>query len=265
MSQPVTIVTAFVDIGRGNWEGARNGQLIPHYIKRDTDTYFQRFERLTKLKNPIVCFTETKHFDRIKAMRDDIELVGIDTIFEDHKHMIDAIAHVQNEPKFIQFVENKSAPERWSPEYVAINLMKSHFVNFAVEQQIFPNPNYAWIDFGYVRDDTFCPPGMEWKFDSGNKINLFAVNPYTHGTPIFDIIRSGEVFIQGCHIVAPAKKWGFLKDLVSSALSIQLSVGLIDDDQTALLMAYRSAPDQFRINNVDPSNWFVIFDKFHHD
>ena len=55
-----TIVTAFVDIGRGDWEGVKNNQLIPPYIKRDTETYFKRFERLTKLKNKIVCFTEEK-------------------------------------------------------------------------------------------------------------------------------------------------------------------------------------------------------------
>ncbi len=261
----VTIVTAFVDIGRGEWQGYKNNELIPHYIKRDTDTYLQRFERLTKLKNPIVCFTESKFFDQIKAMREDIILIGVDSIFNDHEHLLDAIDFVQQDPNFIRFVDHKSSPERWSPEYVAINLMKAFFVTYAVENKLAPSNTYAWIDFGYVRDNTICPPGMEWKFDTKNKINLFTANQYTHSTPIFEIVRSGEVFVQGCHIVAPANKWRYLKDLMSSSLSILLSTGLIDDDQTLLLMSYRSNPNEFILNHVGNENWFVIFDKYQHD
>jgi len=261
----VTIVTAFVDIGRGHWEGVKNNQLIPPYIKRDTDTYFERFERLTKLKNPIVCFTESKNFDRIKAMREDIVLIGIDTIFEDHAHLISKIDQVHQDPHFIKFVTNPSAPEYWSSKYVAINLFKSHFVNYAIEQQLTPTDTCAWIDFGYCRPEVFCPPGMEWKFDTEDKINLFCMNPYTHNKPIFEIVRTGEVYMQGCHIVAPKKLWSTLKQLVNDNLSLLFGVGLIDDDQTLLLMSYRTAPELFKLNPADPNNWFVIFKDYHHD
>jgi protein YibB len=264
MSDMVTIVTAFMDIGRSHWEGEKNNQLIPNYIKRDTDTYFERFERLTKVKNPIVVFAHSKDFERLQKIRDDLHLVAIDTVFEDHAHLIKSIEAVQNEPSFIKFVENPASPEYWSPQYVAINLMKSFFVNYAVEQKLADSDTYAWIDFGYVRDDTFCPPGLEWKFDTEGKINLFAINPYTHNKPIFEIVRTGEVFIQGCHIVAPKAEWLILKDLVVTNLTKLLGVGLIDDDQTLLLMAYRTMPDKFKINNVNPSDWFVIFKDFNH-
>lgn len=259
MSDTVTIVTAFMDIGRGEWEGVRNNQLIPNYIKRDTDTYFERFERLAKLKNPIVVFAHSKDFERLQIIREDLHLIAIDTVFEDHKHLINKIDAVQNDPTFIKFVDNPSAPEYWSPQYVTINLMKSFFVNYAVEQKIAESETYAWIDFGYVREDTFCPPGLEWKFDTEGKINLFAIDPHTHSMPIFDIVKTGKVFIQGCHIVAPKTDWVILNDLVASNLTKLFDVGLIDDDQTLLLMAYRSMPDKFKIINVDPSDWFVIF------
>ena len=259
MSDTVTIVTAFMDIGRSEWEGVKNNQLIPGYIKRDTDTYFERFERLAKLKNPIVVFAHSKDFERLQAIREDLHLIAIDTVFEDHKHLIDKIDAVQNDPTFIKFVDNPSAPEYWSPEYVAINLMKSFFVTYAVEQKLAESETYAWIDFGYVREDTFCPPGLEWKYDTEGKINLFAIDPHTHSMPIFDIVRTGKVFIQGCHVVAPKNDWIILKDLVAANLTKLFDVGLIDDDQTLLLMAYRSMPSKFKIVNVDPSDWFVIF------
>lgn len=255
-----TIVTAFVDIGRGDWEGVKNNQLIPPYIKRDTETYFKRFERLTKLKNKIVCFTEEKFFDRIKAMREDIVLIGIDSIWDDHQHLISKIEQVQQQPEFIRFVTKPSSPEYWAPKYVAINFMKSHFVNYAVDQGLVDTPSAAWIDFGYCRDEVYCPEGLYWEFDTQGKINLFCQNPYTHNVPIFEIVRTGDVYMQGCHIVAPSNHWQFLKQLVNDNLTALFNVGLVDDDQTLLLMSYRNAPEMFNLVPADPNNWFTIFE-----
>lgn len=254
------IVTAFVDIGRGEWEGVKNNQLIPPYIKRDTDTYFKRFERLTKLKNKIIVFTEEKFFERVHAMRDDIEIIGIDSIWDDHQHLLTKIEQVQLQPEFIRFVTKPSSPEYWSPKYVAINFMKSHFVNYAVEQELIDTSSAAWIDFGYCRDEVYCPEGKYWEFDTEGKINLFCQNPYTHNLPIFEIVRTGEVYMQGCHIVAPKNHWQYLKQMVNDNLSTLFNVGLVDDDQTLLLMAYRSAPEMFNLVPSDPNNWFTIFE-----
>lgn len=265
MSNPVSIVTAFVDIGREHWEGVKNNQLIPPYIKRDTKTYFERFERLTRLENPIVCFTETKFFEQILKMRDDITLVAIDNVFEDHAHLINKIGGIQLNPTFIKYVTRPSAPEYWSPQYVAINMIKSHLCSFAADQGLIKTGTSAWIDFGYVREEVFCPPGMLWKFNTRNKINIFCNNPFTHSQPIFDIIRDGSVYIQGCHIVAPDSQWKLLSKLVNESMAAMFECGLVDDDQTALLMAYRKSPEYFILNQGNPSDWFIIFKDFHHD
>lgn len=256
----VTIVTAFVDIGRDKWEGVKNNQLIPPYIKRDTATYFERFERLTKLKNDIVCFTETKFFDKIKSIRKDITLIDIDNLKEDHKFLLQTIDHIQQEPAFIKFVTRPSAPEYWSSSYVLINFLKSHFVQFAVENNLIKTTNAAWIDFGYVRNEVYCPQNKTWFFDTKDKINIFACNPYTHTVPIFEIVRNGSVYIQGCHIVAPLNKWNTLKQLINISMSQLIDVGLVDDDQTLLLMSYRKAPEEFELNYGNVNNWFIIFE-----
>lgn len=265
MDKLVTIVTAFMDIGRDSWTGLKNNQMIPPYIRRDKDTYFERFERLSKVKNPIVVFAHSKDFERLQKIRQDLHLIAIDTLFEDHEHLLKKIEHVQQNPSFIKFVDKPSAPEYWSPEYVTINLMKSFFVNYAVEQNVTDSEEWAWIDFGYVREDTFCPPGLEWKFDTQGKINIFCVNPFTHSKPIFEIIKTGEVYIQGCHIVAPKNQWLTLKNLILQNLNVLFEVDLIDDDQTLLLMSYRHSPESFVINPVDPSDWFVIFKNYNYD
>ena len=265
MNSPVTIVTAFMDIGRGEWSGVKNGQPIPSYISRTTDTYFTRFERLLKLKNPIICFTESKFFDRIKFCRDDVTLINIDTLFQDHQHLVTAIERIQNDHFFVSFVNNKAVPERWSSHYIIINLMKSFFVNYAVENNLHQTDTIAWIDFGYARTNETCPVGLEWKFDTKDKINLFSNSPQLDPVPIIQIVKTGVVYIQGCHIVAPATKWSLMKDLVNAALANLLNVGLIDDDQTLLLMALRSSPDDFLVHYNGGSNWFTIFNNFHHN
>lgn len=256
----VTIITAFVDIGRGEWVGVKNNQPIPPYIKRDTETYLARFERLTKLKNKIICFTESKFFDRIIAMRDDIELIGIDSIWNDHQHLLNKIKNIQQESSFINFVTRPSAPEYWSPEYVAINLMKSHFVTYAISQNLVTTKNAAWIDFGYCRPEVYCPESTTWEYSTDDKINLFSHNLAKLNIPIFELIRTGEVVFQGCHITAPIKLWSTLKQLVNDNLTTLFNVGLIDDDQTLLLMSYRSAPELFKIIPADSNNWFTIFE-----
>lgn len=252
-----TIVTAFYDLGRGDWEGEANGQQIAPYIKRTTDTYFERFERLCKIANPIVCFTESKYEERIKAIRSDINVIAIDDVFENHQEVMDLIEKAQKNQEFISLVKSPASPEYWSPKYVAINFFKSFFVAYAQEMRLIKTPNAAWIDFGYCREKLF-EDGFEWNFDTNDKINLFNIKPLDD-TPIFSIVRSGDVYIQGCHIVAPAFRWKELKVHMIESLRRLLSVGFIDDDQTMLLMSYRMYPEIYKLNYVDPSDWFVAF------
>ena len=254
-----TIVTAFYDLGRDEWEGFKNGELIAPYIRRSTDTYFERFERLCKIKNPIVCYTQAKFFDRIKAIRSDVELVAIDDIFKDHQEVMDLIHKVQVNDDFINLLDHPSSPEYWSAEYVAINFFKSFLVAHANESGLVKTDNIAWIDFGYCREKLF-EDGFEWSFDCDGKVNLFNIKPMDD-KPIFSIVMSGEVYIQGCHVVAPRRMWTALKTHMIEALRRLLSVGFIDDDQTLLLMSYRMHPETYKLNVGNTENWFDIFDR----
>ena len=50
----ISIVTAFFDIGRGDWTPDKG---LPHYLQRTTKTYLERFGYLAKLKNKMVIYT----------------------------------------------------------------------------------------------------------------------------------------------------------------------------------------------------------------
>ena len=76
---------------------------------------------------------------------------------------------------------------------------------------------------------------------------------------LLDIIKNNLVFLQGCHIVGPNRLWHTFFDHIQGALQKLLSIGLVDDDQTLLLMALQENPSIFRILEGDSQDWFKIF------
>lgn len=253
-----TIVTAFYNLDRGNWQGTVNGRKIPSIIKRDENTYFERFKRLTKLKNRIIVFAQGIYEEKIRSYREDIVFYNIDDLFSTHKSLIETITNIQKNQAFIDFVDNPALPEYWSAEYVAINLLKSFFLVTAIDKDNTPSNDYAWVDFGYCRPDVFCPEGLLWTFNCQEKINLFAIESPLVTKPIFEIVKTNTVYFQGCHIVAPKNMWKVLNNLIMESLASLTECGLIDDDQTFLLMAYKRNPDFFIVNSVKNSDWFVL-------
>jgi len=267
MSEVVTIVTGFVDINRGNWVGTVNGRPLDGFMQRDVETYLQRFERLTKVNNPIVCFIHSQYHERILKMRSDITLVAIDDILSDNIDLINRIKKVQQNEHFINYVTRPNVPEYWSPEYVLVTSYKSYFCNFAVKNNLNKTNTVAWIDFGYGRPETPIPDNFTWKYNTNGYIHLWC-NTRTpiDKLPIYEIVRTGEVYIQGCHVVAPADKWEYMDKMFFESLNSLINIGMTDDDQTLFLMAYRQCPEIFDIHYVDPNSfWFMIFRDFHHE
>lgn len=266
MDNTVTIVTAFVDIGRGNWSGNVNGESVD-WIRRDNDTYFQRFERLTKLKNPIIVYTHSMYHERIKAMRNDITCIAIDRFYSNNEELLTLIEQIQKSVYFVNFVNKPSVPEYFSPGYVLVTSRKCWFVNDAIEQGLVKTNTVAWIDFGYCREDTHCPPGMEWKFNTEDKMHMWCNNKTPiDAMPIFEVVKTGEVFIQGCHVIGPKHHWKYMQQAFDTALINLLNVGFTDDDQTLFLFAYRNNREIFKIHYVEPdSYWFMIFRDYQHD
>ena len=64
----ITIVTAFFDIGRGEWSPDKG---LPHYLQRTNDTYLKRFGHMAKLENDMIVYTSKEFVDDIKFLRQD--------------------------------------------------------------------------------------------------------------------------------------------------------------------------------------------------
>ena len=259
----ITIVTAFFDIGRGDWTPDKG---LPHYLQRNVDNYLENFGRLAKLENDMVVFTSNDLLDRVKELRGDRPTNIITLDYEQSfTKLRNEVTRVQNDPEYIKKINPSQLknPEYWSADYVVVNALKSSFVTQAINRNIIKTELVAWIDFGYCRDDSVLNGVTNWKYDfDENKIHLFNFKEYVEGIVMLDVIANNDVYISGGCIVAGRKLWPALEALVHHSIGELLKNDLIDDDQTLLLMSYLFRQDLFELHPVSKSDWFFAFRQF---
>jgi protein YibB len=271
-----TIITGFFDLGRENWKGKVSGSRIapwvsavdvPGFFARSSQLYLDRFAYLAAIKNPMVVFTEDRFCQFVHDARaahglsDQTTIVACKSPFETSTSLDHAIERTRKaiaRPEFGNFVARPYCPEHWNPDYVALTMYKFSIVNSAIQTGLVKTPSVAWIDFGYCRDDQRFDPAQAWSFPCHDRIDIFYIQEPDE-RPIFDIVRTGTTYFMACHIVCPTSRWAEYVDLIEDAFQSLLDCGLPDDEQTAMLMAYRRMPSLFRIHAVDPSDWFVVF------
>jgi len=261
----ITIVTAFFDIGRGDWT-PDNG--LPEYLQRTTDTYIERFTHLTKLKNEIVVVTTPDIGKMLKCIRDDIKIIEFDP-FKQFEEISKKIVTIHNSEIFQNLIHPSQIrnPEYWSEKYVLVNLLKSHFVNMAIQKEMVTNNTIAWLDFGYCRSKSTLPTSLKWSYDfDPTKIHLFSYKDIDTTRKITDIIASNDVHILGAKIVADKKLWLEMETKMFDAFDFLYINGLVDDDQTLMLLCASKEPDKFQLHRIpdhqlglDP---FIIFKYF---
>ena len=157
-------------------------------------------------------------------------------------------------------------PEYWNPNYVVINFLKSVFVNLAINNKLVSTELVAWLDFGYCRTADKVPASKKWSYDFDvNKMHLFNYKEYDN-KPITDVIATNDVYILGAKIVGGKTAWPKFENLMKDSLIELGKTGLVDDDQTLMLMSTIKDPNLFELHRIpdhqlglDP---FVIFKDF---
>jgi protein YibB len=262
----ITIVTAFFDIGRGDWTPDKG---LPHYLQRTSKTYLERFSHLAKLENPMVVYTSKEFSDDIRFLRQDrpTEILIID--FNDSfKKLKEEVSNVQKNPEYQSKINPMQVrnPEYWNADYVVVNALKSSFVTRALQSQLIKTDLVAWLDFGYCRDASTLNGVKKWKYNfDKEKIHFFNIKDYVDGTYIQDIIANNDVHITGPCIVASKDMWPTLETLVYHGITELIKNDLIDDDQTLLLMSYLQKPELFELHKVSGDDWFVAFKEYNED
>lgn len=258
MSNDITIVTAFFDIGRGNWTADKG---FPFYLHRTTDEYFERFSRLAELENEMFIFTSKDLVKRVTDLRGNrpTTVIEFDLVNElvDLRKQIKSVYASADYQKMINF-NQRANPEYWNADYVIINLLKSTFACMASEQA--KNNVLAWVDFGYCRSESTLNGVKHWRYNfDADRIHMFKLKDFAPDTDIQHLIANNDVHITGPCIIASKENWKKLEFSVLEGVKELLKHGMIDDDQLFLLLAYLSKPELFELHQVSPDNWFTVF------
>lgn len=249
------IVSAFYDIGRGQWQ---------HYA-RSSDRYFDCFARLCLLQNDIVVFSQPQFRERFEALqrrKPNLTLV-YDDIFARHAALLERIRGVQQDPAFRAGIGPIESPEYNSAEYVLVNYLKSEFCCQALETA--PHAQVAWIDFGYLRKPRQLPRSGRWESPWTQGLHFFGLRDIDEPVDLLKTIQTNTVYIQGCHLVGQRGDWPLMRDGMAAAMEELLARGWVDDDQTLLLMLARQHRDRITVHANPPDErlgWFNLFRRF---
>lgn len=249
----ISIVTAFFDIGRETWTQDKG---LPHYLYRPLQTYFDRFANMAQLNNEMVIFTTPDLVNKVweyrKGKEDITEVVGIDYA-DEFKDLRLAIASIQTNEDYQKLINPYQAknPEYWSPDYVLVNTLKSHFVNRAINNHKVTNDLVSWVDFGYCRNVEEFIKGTEWNYNfDKDKMTLFRLKEFDNSRSIIELIINNDVHMTGGAIVGGKQIWPLFDKLIQHSFGELYKNNLVDDDQTLLLMASLLKPELFKIYDV---------------
>lgn len=255
----ISIVTAFYDIGRGDWSTSmeQNGGPLPHYLQRSVDKYIDHFSRLCELENEVIVYTSPDLAPRLQAISSKVKVVEYD-YFNLHQELRDKIEAIQSDPAFIKRINPYQVrnPEYWSKDYVGVTSLKAFYVHDAFERGLITNEWASWVDFGYCRDVEHIPSSKKWDYDfTSGKMHYFNYRQPNLGRAAENVqlaVLNNIVYIIGGVFVGERKQWSVLKNYMQESLRVLMEQNnLVDDDQGLLLMSYFKNPDMFELHPMD--------------
>lgn len=252
----ISIVTAFYDIGRGDWSTnvSKNGGPLPHYLQRSVDKYLDHFKRMCELHTEVIVYTSSDLADKVKVA-DNVKVVEYN-YFNINSELRQRIRNVQQSQDFIRRVNPYQVrnPEYWSEDYVGVTSLKAFYVKDAFDRGLITNEWAAWVDFGYCREDNHLPASREWEYDfTPDKMHLFNYRNPTSQSDVLVAVLNNVVYIIGGVFVGQKHSWEMLDISMKESLETLLARNMVDDDQGLLLMSYIKNPDKYELHKMELS------------
>lgn len=253
----ITIVTAFFDIGRGDWSTSteKNGGPLPHYLQRSVDKYLDHFTRMCAIDTEIIVYTSPDIAPHLASISPNVKVVEYD-YFNLQQELRDKIEAIQTSPEFVKRINPYQVrnPEYWSKDYVGVTSLKAFYVSDAFERGLITNEFAAWVDFGYCRDDEHVPVSKKWEYDFTpglmHYFNYRDPELKQYRQQLSMAVQNNTVFIIGGVFVGQKEQWQVLAVDMKESLEKLISQGLVDDDQGLLLMSYFKNPNMYELHKM---------------
>ncbi|VDP43775.1 unnamed protein product [Soboliphyme baturini] len=244
---PLTVVTAFIDIGSFQ----KNGYVRP------LSQYRSWFRLWRNVHNPVVLFYNKAWICRtFRAIRGNLTTRYIRVDLSREGAFWSSKLRVETTKIFSDNNYPKHYPSTTNVDYVVVMHAKYDFVEYALQRNFFRSSHFAWIDIGLFRDYdlTQCfrlqlPP----HFDE-TKVAFGKVQDFRSNQTAEQIIRSMPVWLCGCIFVG---SWSVLQRFVvqyRDTVNAILRRKLVGDDQMTLYSMF--ADKTLNISITVPIQWY---------
>ncbi|VBB32399.1 unnamed protein product [Acanthocheilonema viteae] len=258
-----TLVTALLDIGRGDWWEYR----------RPLESYYGFLENLLKLKVNLVIFVDRKSVKHVYTRRKLYRLEHITKIIPItladlplHRYMkvaMEVIANERSDKRWGQQWDRSmsSHPEAKSAKYDILVNSKSYFLYNASMSNPFKSEFFAWLDAGYAHgNQSIFPPSFHWHPTLvRRKISLIKVTPSYDNISRYtlaDLYRKNWAVISGGFLGGDIYSLNRFHQLCHQMVIDLIYKKYVDDDQTTLVLLIQQYPSLF---NVKHGDWFDAF------
>ncbi|CAI2353180.1 unnamed protein product [Caenorhabditis sp. 36 PRJEB53466] len=267
VEREVTLVTGFLDIGRGEWD----------IYRRPLETYHQFMETLLTLQNNFVVFTDESSYDFVIKTRTKLKLMDRTKVYKitlndlplygyinEAKKIIDDELKNETFYRTVADLDMRTHPESISAEYNIVVNSKTHFLHNVTMENPFDSEHFVWLDAGYGHaNENHFPYSYHWRpaLPDG-KISLIKVTPYFDTVSDYDLkrlYRKNVALLSGGFIAGDKHSIGQLHSIIHRKFIQLIYQNHVDDDQTLLTLAVNSYPHLFHVVLGD---WFDAFRLF---
>ncbi|GMR58997.1 hypothetical protein PMAYCL1PPCAC_29192 [Pristionchus mayeri] len=262
----MTVVTALMDIGRGEW----------FEYRRPLEKYHSFMENVLSLKVNMVIFTDKSSVDFVLKYREEMGLLHKTKVYNITLDDLPLARYHFHAQKIIE--DELKTPELWrkwdpqmqkhpeskSPEYDILVNSKTFFLYNATLEDPFSSDWFVWLDAGYGHgDQTPFPVDNNWRPQfPRRKISVIKVTPdhdNISNWSLEKLYRQNWSVISGGFLAGERHAIGQLHTLVHRKFVELINMDRVDDDQTVLVLVIQSHPHLF---NVITGDWFDAFSKF---
>lgn len=252
----ICYVTAFCDIGRGEWKN-KFRRSFSQYLSGFLPIFNQIVAYPSQYQ--LVAFIDNKYSNILHTLASEytnVMIIPIDQSFLDKR--IPAWSRLDRERQIMASAEYQRLvgerlvyPEHHNPRYTLINHAKIDFVRYAIACYS-PGEFFAWVDFGYCSNPDKIPryPLDRSKFDQ-NMVTYTLINHLDRNDGnIVQTLQTAPERVGGFFFAGTPSALRQYQQLYHDVHKVFQDNNIADDDQHIVLQCFLTRPDLIRLEYV---------------
>jgi hypothetical protein len=251
------IVSAFLDIGRGEWT----------VFRRSLKQYFINFLPYTRFEHEMIVFMDDRHIGDLSTLCENAKNITLIPINRDWmQENIHAYQQLSRETEIMESEEFKTLvshrllhPECCKPEYNIMQHAKIDFVSYTIINKLSQADYFAWSDFGYFQSlDRIPERSLDITKFNLEKINFQGMSELS--SQDFDIMYTlthAPERVGGFFYIGNPNQLLEYQELYHQVCKEFHDMGIVDDDQHIMIQCIAKQPSLFAVPNLRA--WHVTY------